>query len=287
MTLLSRRSHPWEGPRPTGLRVVIGDVRDVRVLAEATRDVAAVVYAVSGGLPGTPSSAPLTEIDLALSPLLAVLEAMRQRSSMRLFFFSSGGAVYGDPPSLPVGEDAPTAPLSPYGVLKVAAEKYIAMYGHLYGISYCILRVGNLYGAAQEVVPGHGAVATILHAAATRSPMQIFGDGHDLRDYVFVDDVAQVLVELVSRSNLPEVLNVGTGEGTSMHHLLATVERVTGRTVQVERLPRRRFDVESIVLDSSRLVALMNWVPTPLEVGVARVWKRLQETAVAPEGHGL
>jgi UDP-glucose 4-epimerase len=207
-----------------------------------------------------------------------VLEAMRARSEMRLLFLSSGGAVYGNPTSLPVAEDAPTAPISPYGVLKLLAEKYIAMYGHVFGINYCILRAGNVYGDGQAILPGHGAVATVLQAAATNEAVYVLGKGDSLRDYVFVDDLARVVVELVAGWSTSQVINVGTGHGTSICQLVATIEQVTGTMIQVKHLPPRPFDVGSIVLDSSRLSTIMNWSPIQLEVGLTGIWQRLGRT---------
>jgi UDP-glucose 4-epimerase len=287
VTTLSRRGYLGGDPAPSQLRVVTGDVSDAAVLGDAIRDADQVVYAVSSGTPQIPSSTPLADMERAIGPLLVVLEAMRIGSGMRLFFLSSGGAVYGNPTSLPVTEDAPTAPISPYGVWKLAAEKYIAMYGHVYGIQYCIVRAGNVYGDGQVIRHGHGAVATVLQAAETSRAVHVLGNGDDLRDYVFADDLAHVLVELVTRSNLPQVINVGTGQGTSIRQLIAIIEQVTGTTIRAGHVPPRPFDVGSIVLDSNRLSTLVEWLPTPLQVGIAGIWKRLQGKEARALGEAL
>lgn len=275
VTTLSRRAHPLGARLPRALRMVLGDARDPTVLAEALIGVEQVVYALSGGVPQVPSATPFSDVRLALEPLLSVLVAMRGSSARRLFFFSSGGAVYGNPTSLPVAEDYPTAPVSAYGVLKLAAEKYIAMYCDLYDLGYCILRAGNVYGYGQTLVPGHGAVATLLRAAATGQTLHVYGDGRGLRDYVFVEDVGHVVSRLIHFPELPPVLNVGTGQGTSVRQLLTIVRLVTGVRVRVKQRPGRRFDVTSIVLDPQRLQALCGWSPTPLQSGVAATWSRL------------
>ena len=278
VTALSRREYRPVEAVTSQLRVVGGDVSDATVLSDALRGADQIVYAVSSGTPQIPSSAPVADIERAIRPLLMVLEAMRARSEMRLLFLSSGGAVYGNPTSLPVAEDAPTAPISPYGVLKLLAEKYIAMYGHVFGINYCILRAGNVYGDGQAILPGHGAVATVLQAAATNEAVYVLGKGDSLRDYVFVDDLARVVVELVAGWSTSQVINVGTGHGTSICQLVATIEQVTGTMIQVKHLPPRPFDVGSIVLDSSRLSTIMNWSPIQLEVGLTGIWQRLGRT---------
>ena len=277
VTMLNRRPY-LHGPQPASLRVVQGDALDETVLARAVQGAELVVYALSAGVPQTPSSTPFADVRHALEPLLSVLRAMREHSARRILFFSSGGTVYGNPRSLPVAEDAPTNPVSAYGVLKLAAEKYVAMYCGLHSMSYCILRAGNVYGQGQAIVPGHGAVTTILRAAATGQPLQVYGDGQGLRDYVFSEDVGWLVSRLVRRPDLPSVLNVATGTGTSVLELVALAEGVTGRHIPVTHLPARSFDVVSVVLDTSRLRELVEWSPTPLEVGVRHSWRILLST---------
>lgn len=275
VTTLSRRSHPESPQSLDSMRVVNGDVLDATVLARALRGTEQVVYALPAGVPQMPSPTPFADVRQALEPLLSVLSAMREHSARRIFFFSSGGSVYGNPRSLPVAEDAPTNPVSAYGVLKLAAEKYVAMYCDLYGIDYCVLRAGNVYGHGQAIVPGHGAVATILRAAAAGHGLRVFGDGQGLRDYVFAEDVGWLLAQLVRRTGLPSVLNVATGTGTSIIELVALVEQVTGRHIPVTHLAPRGFDVTSVVLDISRLQELVAWTPTPIQVGVSNDWRSL------------
>ena len=275
VTTLSRRPYARGAVPPEELRVVRGDARDPTVLAQALEGAEQVVYALSAGVPQFPSPEPFADVQHALEPLLSVLSAMRGPSARRIFFLSSGGAVYGNPTSVPVPESAATDPISAYGVLKLAAEKYVAMYCRLHGMSYCVLRAGNVYGHGQAVVPGHGAVTTILRAAAAGQTLQVYGDGHGLRDYVFAADVGWLLARLVQRSALPSVLNVGTGTGTSVLQLVAAVEEVTGRHLSVKHLPARSFDVASVVLDISKLRALVEWAPTPLQTGVGETWRRL------------
>ncbi len=276
VTTLSRRPYVDGAILPAGLRVITGDAREASTLAEAVAGADQVVYALSAGVPQVPSPAPFADVQHALEPLLAVLQSMRDHSARRLFFFSSGGAVYGNPSSLPVSEHSPADPISAYGVLKLAAEKYIAMYCAIHGISYCVLRAGNVYGNGQAIVPGHGAVTTMLRAAAADHTLQVYGDGHGLRDYVFAEDVGWLVAKLVSRSDLPRMLNVATGTGTSILQLVAIVEAVTGLHVTVQHRPIRSFDVVSVVLDIGRLRALVEWRPTPLELGVRETWRELR-----------
>ncbi len=272
VSTLSRRPYT----APTGfsplLRVVTGDVRNRHVLARALRGATDVVYAVSSGVPRQPSPRPMVDIEAALGPLLGVLHALRRSPHVRLFFLSSGGAVYGNPTALPVSEDVLAAPVSPYGVLKLAAENYIGMYGHIFAQQYCILRVGNVYGPRQPLPRGHGVVTTLLRAASGRTPVRIFGDGTELRDYIAADDVAAAFGALLLKSDLPPVINVGTGQGTSLNQLLTLVKQVTYWEPRVQYVNHHPFQVGSIVLNVHRLSTLIDFAPTPLEVGVERVW---------------
>lgn len=258
-------------------RELIGNA-DVRVhdatvqgtVADALGDIDHVFWCAGGLMPADSNLDPATDAALALPPLLRTLEELRARPGVGLTFLSSGGTVYGNPTSLPVQESHPTDPLSSYGIMKLASEKYALMYAELYGIPVQILRCSNVYGELQPPDRGQGLIATALRHITDGEPIIVFGDGLNIRDYVYADDVADVMLRLATADEVPSVLNVGSNEGVTILDLVALIEDVTGRRATIEHQPDRGLDVRKIVLDTTALRHTVRWNPRPLRAGLER-----------------
>jgi UDP-glucose 4-epimerase len=259
----------------------LGDAADAADLNAVLGEVRHVVYTAGGLLPAASEENPERDASLTLAPLRGVLEALRERPGVRLSYVSSGGTVYGQPERLPVSEEAPTRPLGTYGRLHLICEEEIERYRVEHSLPARILRCSTVYGEHQQPDRGQGAVATFLHRIERGKPIHLYGDGGTIRDYVYAGDVAKTLVRLIDRKDGPMVLNVGSGKGTSLRELLELVERETGRRATVEQRGERGFDVHAIVLDSSRLRAMLDFEPTPIEDGIARTHEWLKR-AEAP-----
>jgi UDP-glucose 4-epimerase len=275
--------HPTPTPRRELLvdaSLALGEVEDPCFLEPLLDDADHVVFAVGCPLPAESTSTPIETVFKTLPGLIAVLEGLRTRPGTRFTFFSSGGTVYGNPAKLPVQEAAPTDPITPYGIMKLAAEKYISMYDDLHGIPTCVLRISNAYGPLQPTERGQGVVAAFLAAARAHNPVRIFGDGSIVRDYVYIKDVAEAVVDLSRLSSVPRVVNVGTGCGHSINDVLDLVQTVTDRTLSVERIPQRKLDVQGVVLDVALLSTLLDWSPCSLEQGLVSTWETIVD---APE----
>jgi UDP-glucose 4-epimerase len=181
---------------------------------------------------------------------------------------------------LPVHEDAPCAPVSTYGKEKLAAEHRIHEAAAL-GLESIILRVGNAYGPTQRPGTGQGIVATFLDAAQSDTPVAVFGDGSQKRDYVHVTDIAMAVVELSPGDGVPRCINIGSGCGHTVNEVIEIVSAVTGRTLKVNRVPARETDVRAVVLDVSRISSLVDWRPLDLTLGVGEVWEAWREQSRA------
>ena len=278
VTILARR--PPDGATSSmlaGAQVVVGDAADPEALGIALTDVTHIVDALGAPSPFASASASEAERSIELRVLDEVLAGLEPETEVGLTFLSSGGAVYGDAPSLPVDEDAPCAPRSPYAVAKLAGEELVRA-GAARGIPTRVLRVGNVYGARQRHDRGQGLVATMLNAVTTGATLGIYGTGEAVRDYVDVRDVADVVVGLQGRGG-SSVLNVGTGVGHTISDVHKIVETVTGATVRLRYEPERETDVRAIVLDCTRLQGLMEWHPRSLEAGIAETWETMRATA--------
>lgn len=263
---------PLEGGRRSrllGAELVIDDATVQGIVGEVLTDVDHVFYCAGGLMPAQSNLDPATDAALALPPLLRVLEELRARPGVRLTFLSSGGTVYGNPETVPVPESHPTEPQTSYGVMKLASEKYVLMYSRLYGIGVRILRCSNVYGAYQPADRGQGFVAAALARLRDGRPITLFGDGRNVRDFVYAPDVAGVMVALAALPGGPPLLNVGSGEGIEIRELLKLLEQVTGTTADIDWRPDRGLDVRRIVLDITALRRELDFTATPLPDGLA------------------
>ena len=198
--------------------------------------------------------------------LLNVLECARKFGTKRILFVSSGGVVYGEPEQRPTPEYAPKAPLSPYGVTKLAAEYYLNYYHVVHGMEYAALRYANVYGPRQNPHGEAGVVAIFASKLRAQKPLTIFGDGHQTRDYVFVGDVVAANM-LLSEAELPDAgdldqraFNVGTEIETSVRQLAESLMSVANISVEVQYATARAGELRHSCLDTSQLRGL-GWQP--------------------------
>jgi UDP-glucose 4-epimerase len=208
-----------------------------------------------------------------VSGTVAIMEALRD-AGVRRVVFTSSGAVYGEQEVAQVHEDLLPAPTSPYAVSKLAAEGYIRTIGGVWGIETVSLRIFNAYGDGQLVPPTHPPVIP-------QFVRQIVGDGsliiHDsggqIRDYVYVDDVIRALVAAATAPNIDrQIINIGTGVGTSIRDLVKIIEQVTGHKAKIIANPSISGGVSTLVADLSRAKQLLDYEPqVTLAEGLARL----------------
>ncbi len=209
----------------------------------------------------TSVSDPQFDARVNLLGLLNLLEGARETGTGRVVFVSSGGVVYGEPETFPTPESAPKLPLSPYGVSKLTGELYLNYYREIHGLEYVALRYGNVYGPRQDPHGEAGVVAIFSSRLLEGTPLTIFGDGEQTRDYTFVGDIvaANMLVSemaLESGGGLDSVaFNVGTGQGVSVNVLADTLETVSGFQPGRTHEPPRPGELRHSRLDTTRLRA--------------------------------
>jgi UDP-glucose 4-epimerase len=255
-----------------GAEVLIGDATDPAAVDAAMAGVEWVIFGAGGLVPAASQSDPIPDLGLALRPLLTVLDAVARTPGTAFTYLSSGGTVYGRSSAARIREDHPTDPITAYGVLKLAGEKFTGLYAGQSGMPVRVLRCANVYGDGQRSDRGQGAVGAFLTALRRAEPVTIFGDGHVVRDFVHVNDVAAAVALLrpasaaLGRGN--EIVNVGTGIGVNLSELLALTEELLSIKASVTRLPARPFDVERNVLDIGRLASLTGLEPMSLREGL-------------------
>ena len=256
---------------------VTGDLLSMHDLGAAIDGSDAVIHLVSTTLPKSSNDDPIYDVQTNLVASLQMLEAMRARDIRRIVFISSGGTVYGTPRRVPVDESHPTEPQVSYGIVKLAIEKYLLMYQRLHGFQARILRVANPYGERQRVATAQGAVGVFLHRALHDEPIEVWGDGSVIRDYIHVSDVAEAFARALVYEGPESVFNISSGQGVSLNELLAQLEGLLGRPVERRYLAGRSIDVPANVLDNSLARRELGWAPqVDLAQGLARTaeWMR-------------
>jgi UDP-glucose 4-epimerase len=234
-------------------------------------------------IPATANADPAGDLSANVVPTLALLEAIRRSTNPpRLIFISSGGTVYGKLRHVPVREDHPLAPLTAYGASKAAVELYLKHYRAVYALDCRVARLANPYGAGQDLARGQGAATTFLHRALTGQPIDIWGDGEVVRDYIHISDAAAGLVAIACapQTEGPWIFNIGSGQGVSLNGIVAELEARIGRTLEVRRQPGRPFDVPISVLDVTLARTVLGWSPRmSFREGMARTLGDLEGRA--------
>jgi UDP-glucose 4-epimerase len=198
-------------------------------------------------------------------------EAARRAGVRKVVHTSSGGSIYGTPPSYPTSEAVPIDPTSPYAASKVAGEVYLNTFRNLYGLECSHVAPANVYGPRQDPHGEAGVVAIFSQALLSGRPTKIFGDGTDTRDYVFVDDVVDAFVRASGEAGGGQRFNVGTGVETSVRQLHTAIASAVGTPDEPEFHPPRLGDLKRSCLDISRAESVLGWRPkVKLDDGVAR-----------------
>lgn len=257
-----------------GAELVVGDLADRPLLDDvfARRRFDGVVYYGGFIAAGESMQDPGKYFQNNVSNVINLLNSMVSHGVMR-FVFSSSAGVYGDPPSVPILEDAPPAPLNPYGESKAVVERLLRWYDSQCGLRYVSLRYFNAAGATERLGEDHRPETHLIPLAlqvalGQREALDLYGtdyptpDGTCIRDYVHVSDLAQAHFLALERCDTGSaVYNVGNGQGFSNREVVETAQRVTGRAIPVREAPRREGDPAALVASSDRARSELGWQP--------------------------
>lgn len=256
-----------------GVEYVYGEFGNVGLLQEALDKVDVVFHLISTSLPKTSNDDPIYDVRSNLVDTLQFLGLATRAGVSKVVFASSGGTVYGLPQADPIDERHPTDPICSYGITKLAIEKYLELFHHLYGLEYAVLRISNPFGPYQSFRAIQGAIAVFMGKALREEKIEIWGDGSVVRDYLFAEDLAAAFVRAADPFEGPRVLNVGSGRGTSLREIVEGIAAVSGRDLKVDYTAARAFDVPRNVLSIERAQLVLGWQPkTTFEEGLRRTW---------------
>jgi UDP-glucose 4-epimerase len=258
---------------PPKVEYVEGELGNYGLVREALEGMEVVYHFVSTTSPKTSNDDPVYDVCSNLLDTIKLLETCTQSGVGKVIFTSSGGTVYGPPETLPLTERHPTNPTSSYGIVKLAIEKYLALFRRLHGLDYFALRISNPYGPNQDPTRQQGVISAFLHRLHTGEPIKIWGDGSVVRDYLYVSDLVDALEHASEVEPREPVINLGSGCGISLNELLRLMADIVGERPAVEYLSARALDVPAVVLDISRAGQELGWSPkTELAEGITRTW---------------
>ncbi|MGA9041129.1 MAG: NAD-dependent epimerase/dehydratase family protein [Terriglobales bacterium] len=213
---------------------------------------------------------------------LNLLEEAVAAKTRHFIYISTAGAAYGEPKQLPVPEDAAIRPITPYGISKHTVEHYLYTFNHLYGLTYVVLRYGNVYGPRQSSAGGAGVFAIFCEQILAGIQPVIYGDGNKIRDYIYVDDVVEANLAALSRGH-GEVFNIANGIATSDQEVLSSICQLLGNPeLRPQYVAKRPGEIDGICLDISKAKQLLGWSPrVTIAEGARRTAHYFQESSVA------
>jgi UDP-glucose 4-epimerase len=276
VTVVGRTPAPAR-PLPRGVRYISGDYGEKAFLLETLKGVDEIINLSYSTVPSTSFDDPVRDILANLPAAVGLLEVASSLGVERVVIVSSGGTVYGQAERLPISEEHPTNPISPYGVTKLAIEKYGHMFMKLQGLPVVTVRPANAYGEWQRPFSGQGFVATAMASILRGQEMFLYGHSGTVRDYVHATDVATGIVAALESGKPGAQYNIGSGEGRSNRDVLDAIypfAQELGLEPRVKILPARQFDVEANILDSGKLKQDTGWeAKIPFNVGIERTWQ--------------
>lgn len=271
------RSMASAGFEPGRIALDLRDDAEVaKVLDQVKPDI--VFHLACNLLPASTTAHYLIERRELIDPSIKLAERLAQDGT-RLVYLSSGGTVYGSTVADRMAETDECQPISVYGQAKLEFENYLRFAGRVMGLRYLIIRPSNPFGRHQSPHGNQGLIAILIGKALRGEPLEVWGDGLVVRDYIYVDDLCDAIHHLIGSDIRNDVFNIGSGIGHSLLDVVAAVERAVDRKIELAFRPPRPVDVRRAVLDISKLRATGARPPRPLQEGIDAFVATLEPTA--------
>lgn len=240
--------------------------------------ISVVVHLVSTIIPGSDFDDYQREFTNVIFPSIRLMELCSERG-IKFVYFSSGGTIYGDRKGdvVPFKEECPMAPISYYGWSKQMMENSILYMHRTQGLRYLILRPSNPFGIGQNLYGKQGLIAVAIGKILAGEKITIWGDGSAVRDYIYIDDLSQALVDILENDNIINTtLNIGSGVGYSINQIIDIIRKVVDENVLVEYVEARKVDVSSVILDITKVRNLICFNPQSIEVGISKFYRSIK-----------
>jgi UDP-glucose 4-epimerase len=253
----------------SGVTLVRGEFLNRQDLDRAVEGADLVFHFLSTTSPATAEGDPTLDIRTNVAQTVELLEACVAGGVGQLFFASTGGAIYGPQGKASYVETDLAEPVSPYAIGKLSIERYLRYFEVMHGLQSTALRISNPYGTRQPPHRVQGLIPIVLQQILHGEPVVRFGDGSMVRDYLYVDDLVQMVLRMINSAPHFPVYNLGSGVGHTVAEVLESIARVSGIDFAVEERPVPATFVDRVVLDTSRYVDEFGSVPlTSLDEGI-------------------
>lgn len=243
--------------------------------SEYLEDIDVVIHLISTIGPNEKTENINKEISENVFPTIRLLENMVKCHTPKIVFISSGGTVYGEHSETPISEDEAKEPICNYGIIKELIEKYLKLYHLYYNLNYRIIRLANPYSEVVKKGKKQGIIPILIDQIIKGETVKIWGDGNDIRDYIYIEDAINAMIQVIEYEGEENVFNVGTGIGCSINDLLKLLQKEMDTSVTVSYANTRKCDVRNNVLDIDRIVHETGWQPEiTLEQGIQKIISR-------------
>lgn len=270
LTILSRTKNKFSKMHKN-VNYIFGDFNDIDILRKAIWDSDLVIHLISTTVPTTSNLDPIYDIKSNLIGTLNLLEEMNKLKIKNFIFLSSGGTVYGNPNYVPIDEEHPLNPINSYGIVKMSIEKYIELYAKKYNFRYCIIRPSNPYGPRQNFDGIQGVISTFLYKSINNEPLTVWGNGSEIRDYIYIDDLINILHLIIEDKLKNTIYNIGYGQGYSVQDIIKTIEHILHKKLDIKYQDVNLLMVQEVTLDITKIKKDFCWRPkTSLLSGIQK-----------------
>jgi UDP-glucose 4-epimerase len=268
--------HPFTQHK--NVRIVAGDFLNQADVSSCLEKADYVFHLVSSTTPATSNSDPFIDVETNVRSSVELFSLCVDHKVKKVIFLSSGGAVYGDIRDEKISEEMLPQPVSPYGIGKLTIEHYLRYFKRTHGLNYMVYRVANPYGPGQNVHGKQGVIPIFMHKALKNEPITVFGQGDMVRDYIYIDDVVDMIAKTYQLNNHFNEYNLGSSRGIAINELVDLIEECTGKKIKVDHIDTPLTYIKRCVLDTSRFASEFTLQPkTILQEGFARTWDYVKE----------
>ena len=254
------------------------DLNDTEHIRKNFSEIDLVYYLASESIPSSTWEKPTLEIEKNLLPFIHFLECIALLKVKKIVFVSSAGTVYGASDQM-VSEDSNKKPFSPYGITKLTMEYYLNYFEARYNLTHDIYRISNVYGNGQNTSKGLGIINTFLEKIIREKKIQIFGNGENIRNYIYVKDVAELLCLSISADyRHSNIYNLSSNDTVSINNLVSIIKKIVEEEFNILYQETRQSDNSAIYLDNSKITkAFPGFKFSSIEEGIAKTYAHIKE----------
>ena len=249
------------------------DLSDLKQIATDFKEIDLVYFLASATIPATSWEDPMLEIERNLKPFILFAETVSRLQVKKIAFLSSAGTIYGMTKEK-VGETSDKKPFSPYGIIKLTIENFLSYFKTKYNINFDIYRVSNVYGEGQNTSKGLGLINTLLEKIISEKKITIFGKGENLRNYIYVKDVAELLsYSATTDTGVSSTYNISSDDTLTINQVVEIIRKTVSEDFTIDRKENRLSDNAAIDLDNSKLKkAFPQFKFTPVNEGIKKTY---------------